>query len=150
MAALCSPTLAVAAYRIATYKPLVGPLRLDVADTADGLQIAYQWPPDQQPPTLLAASELVFWVALARIATRHHVRPVNVTVPTLPPSPARLEEFFGARIRKGGTHTLTFSAADAARPFLTENEPMWRFYAPELRRRLSYPQAEPTVAERLL
>ena len=116
MAALCSPTLAVAAYRIPTYKPPVGPLRLDVADTADGLPIAYQWPPDHQPPTLLAASQLAFRAALARIATRHHVRPVNVTAPTLPPSPARLEEFFGARIRTGGTPTLTFSAADAARP----------------------------------
>jgi AraC-like DNA-binding protein len=149
MAALCSPALAVAAHRIATYKPLAGPLRLDVADTADGLRIAYQWPPDQQPPELLATSELVFWVALARIATRHHVRPVSVTVPALPRDPASLEGFFGARIRTGDTHAVTFSAHDAARPFLTENEPMWRFYAPELRRRLSDLQAEATVADRV-
>jgi AraC-like DNA-binding protein len=149
MAALCSPTLAVAAHRIATYKPLVGPLRLDVADTADGLRIAYQWPPGRQPPALLATSELVFWVALARIATRHHIRPVNVTVPASARDPASLEGFLGARVRTGDTHTVTFSAADAARPFLTENEPMWRFYAPELRRRLSDLQAEATVADRV-
>ncbi len=149
MAALCSPSLTVAAQRIATYKPLVGPLRLDIADTADGLRISYQWPPDQQPPTLLAASELVFWVALARIATRHHVRPVNVTVPALPHDPAGLEGFFGVRVRTADTHAVTFSAHDAARPFLTENEPMWRFFAPELRRRLSDLQAEATVAERV-
>jgi hypothetical protein len=31
MAALCSPSSTVAAHRIATYKPLVGPLRLKVA-----------------------------------------------------------------------------------------------------------------------
>ncbi len=149
MAALCSPTLTVAAHRIATYKPLVGPLRLDVADAPDGLRIAYQWPPDQQPPTLLATSELVFWVALARIATRHHVRPVGIAMPALPHDPASLEGFFGARIRTGGTHAVTFSADDAARPFLTENEPMWRFFAPELRRRLSDLQAEATMAERV-
>jgi AraC-like DNA-binding protein len=149
MAALCSPTLAVAAERIATYKPLVGPLRLDVAATAAGLRIAYQWPGDQQPPTLLSTSELVFWVALARIATRQHVRPVTVTLPALPRDPAGLEGFFGARVRRGGTHTVTFSAADAARPFLTENEPMWRFFAPELRRRLSDLQAEATAADRV-
>ena len=149
MAALCSPCLTVAAHRIATYKPLVGPLRLDVADTADGLRISYQWPPGQQPPTLLAASELVFWVTLARIATRHQVRPVNVTAPVLPHDPSGLEGFFGARVRTGDTHAVTFSAHDAARPFLTENEPMWRFFAPELRRRLSDLQAEATVAERV-
>jgi AraC-like DNA-binding protein len=149
MAALCSPSLAVAAHRIATYKPLVGPLRLEVAGTADGLRIAYQWPPGQQPPILLATSELVFWVALARIATRHHIRPVNVTVPASPRDPASLDGFFGARVRTGDTHTVTFSAADAARPFLTENEPMWRFFAPELRRRLADLQAEATVADRV-
>ena len=149
MAALCSPALAVAAHRIATYKPLVGPLRLDVAESADGLRIAYQWPPDQRPPTLLATSELVFWVALARIATRHQVRPVRVTMPTLPRDPAGLEGYFGARLRTGDTHTITFSTDDAARPFLTENEQMWRVYAPELRRRLSDLQAEATVADRV-
>ncbi len=98
---------------------------------------------------MLATSELVFWVALARNSTRHHVRPVDVTVPALPRDPGSLEGYFGARVRKGGTHTITFSAADAARPFLTENEPMWRFYAPDLRRRLSDLQAEATVAERV-
>jgi AraC-like DNA-binding protein len=149
MAALCSPDLAVAAQRLGTYKPLVGPLRLDVADTADGLRIVCQWPPDQQPPALLATSELVFWVALARIATRHQVRPVDVSVPVLPRDPASLEGFFGARVRTGATYAVTFSAGDATRPFLTENEPMWRFYAPELRRRLSDLQAEATVAERV-
>lgn len=110
-----APALAVAAHRIATYKPLVGPLRLDVADTADGLRVACQWPPGQQPPTLLATSELVFWVALARIATRHHVRPVDVTVPALPRDPASLEGFFGARVRTDGTHAVTLSDQAAGR-----------------------------------
>lgn len=54
----------------------------------------------------------------------------------------------GTRVRKG-THAVTFAADDATRPFLTENEPMWRFFAPELRRRLSDLQAEATVAERV-
>ena len=149
MAALCSSTLQIAAERIATYKPLVGPLHLDVIHAVGGLQIAYQWPENQEPPPLLATSELVFWVALARIATRHHVRPVRITLPTLPRNPARLEEYFGARLRKGHTHAVTFTLDDAARPFLTENEPMWRYFAPELRRRLSDLQAEATVVERV-
>ena len=149
MAALCSPTLTVAAQRIATYKPLVGPLHLDVTDTEAGLCIAYQWPPDRRPPTLLATSELVFWTALARIATRHHIRPAQITMPGPPRNPASLEDYFGTRIRTGDTHTITFRADDAARPFLTENESMWRFYAPELRRRLTDLQAEATVAERV-
>jgi hypothetical protein len=89
---------------------LVGPLRLDVADTADGLRIAYQWPPDEQPPALLATSELVFWVTLARIATRYHVRPVRVTLPALPRDPAspniwncRIRSSIRDQLRRTGT-----------------------------------------------
>jgi AraC-like DNA-binding protein len=149
MAALCSPTLAVAANRIATYKPLVGPLTLDVSNTTKGLRITYDWRGDDQPPALLATAELVFWVALARIGTRHQVRPVTVTVPTLPRDKAGLETYFGAAVRKSGVHSLTFGAQDVSRPFLTENEPMWRFFAPELRRRLSDMQADATVADRV-
>jgi AraC-like DNA-binding protein len=149
MAALCSPTLAVAAQRIATYKPLVGPLTLDVVTTTKGLRITYGWPGNDQPPALLATSELVFWVALARIGTRHYVRPVTVTVPTLPRDKAGLETYFGAAVRKSAVHSVSFAAHDATRPFLTENETMWRFFAPELRRRLSDIQADATVADRV-
>ncbi|MBL7498792.1 AraC family transcriptional regulator ligand-binding domain-containing protein [Frankia sp. CNm7] len=149
MAALCSPTLTVAAQRIATYKPLVGPLRLEVTETATGLQISYRWPPGQRPPTLLATSEVVFWVALARIATRHHIRPTGVTLSVAPSGPTSLESYLGTRVSVGDTDAVTFTAADAARPFLTENEPMWRFFAPELRRRLADLHTEASVADRV-
>jgi AraC-like DNA-binding protein len=149
VAALCSPTLAVAAERIATYKPLVGPLSLKVTKSDESLRISYEWPGPERPPALLSTSELVFWIALARIGTRHHVRPVKVTLPTMPPDAARLETYIGARLHRSNAHSITFSAADAARSFLTENEPMWRFFSPELRRRLSDLQASATVAERV-
>jgi AraC-like DNA-binding protein len=149
MAALCSPTLAVAAQRIATYKPLVGPLALAVAKSDQSLRITYEWPGDERPPVLLSTSELVFWVALARIGTRQAVRPVKVTLPTLPRDPARLEAYIGTALRRSNVHSVTFGAGDAERPFLTENEPMWRFFSPELRRRLSDLQAGATVAERV-
>ncbi len=42
-AALSSPDLATAARRLATYKPLIGPLRLDI-DATDGLTITCVWP----------------------------------------------------------------------------------------------------------
>ncbi|GAB3392068.1 AraC family transcriptional regulator [Amycolatopsis echigonensis] len=148
-AALCSPDLETAAQRIATYKPLIGPVRLDVSRGEEGLTIAYRWPPGSTPPELLAATELVFWAALARIGTRHHVRPIQVGVPGLGPDHAALEDYFGVRVEDGPDHTITFGPEDAGRPFLTENEQMWRFFAPELRRRLSDLQAAASVADRV-
>src|SRR6266568_3234660 len=41
------------------------------------------------------------------------------------------------------------NAEVAARPFLTENEPMWRFFAPELRSRLADLHAAASAAERV-
>ena len=147
-AALCSPNLATAAQRLAAYKLLIGPLRMDV-DTTDALTIAYVWPSGPTPPALLARTELVFWAALARIATREQIRPARVTMPSLAVNRMAIENYFGLRLRKGAAHTIAFTAADAARPFLTENERMWRVFAPELRRRLTDLQVSATVADRV-
>jgi AraC-like DNA-binding protein len=148
-AALCSPNLEVAARRLATYKPLIGPMGLDITLDGAGLTVSYRWPAGMTPPQLLATTELAFWVALARIATRHHVRPVGVTARQLAPDPNTVAEYFGGRLREGPTESISFAAEDAARPFLTENEPMWRFFAPELRRRLADLQAGASAAERV-
>lgn len=149
LAALASPNLSMAAQRIATYKPLVGPLTLDVTNGPQGLRIAYSWPSALRPPALLTTSELVFWVALARTATRHHVRPTNITIPELPVDVAGVEAFLGARIHRGDQHTITFAEADADRPFLTQNEALWNVLAPDLRERLANVTAEATVTDRV-
>src|SRR6266498_582694 len=117
-AALCSPNLQVAAWRIATYKPLIGPMRVDITHDKAGLTVT-------------------------------HGRPARVTAPQLPPDPDTAAAYFGVRLRKGPTWSISFAAEDAARPFLTENEPMWRFFAPELRRRLADLHAAASAAERV-
>ncbi|REH46305.1 AraC-like DNA-binding protein [Kutzneria buriramensis] len=148
-AALCSPDLRTAAQRIATYKPLIGPLHLQLDNGDEGLTISFRWPPDMPPPPLLAAAETVFWVAMARIATRHDIRPVRATDPWIPAEHAGLDEYLGVDVHNGPAHAITFAPADADRPFLTENEQLWRFFAPELRKRLSDLQATASIAERV-
>lgn len=148
-AALCSPNLGVAAARIATYKALIGPLRLIVTTTGAGLEVELHWPPHHRPPEVLTTTELVWWVALARLATRTRVVPVAVTS-TQPPSAAgALADYLGVRVRQTERFTVTFSARDSARPFLTANEPMWEFFEPELRRRLVHLKRGSTVRQRV-
>ena len=49
-----------------------------------------------------------------------------------------------------GTHpSITFTAADALRPFLTVNEGMWRVFEPDLRRRLGELDVTATTAQRV-
>ncbi|MFJ9683363.1 AraC family transcriptional regulator ligand-binding domain-containing protein [Streptomyces sp. NPDC101194] len=148
-AALCSANLHTAAERIAAFKPLICPMNLRVTFDRTGLTIVLHWPEGPTPPPLLVAAELAFWAALARIGTRREVNPTHVTMRRPPqPSPA-IAAYFGTHIREGEADTVTLSAEDASLPFLTEDESMWNFFAPELRRRLSELEASATTADRV-
>lgn len=136
-AAICSPNLNVAAARIAKHKALMGPLRLIVTPTERGTELELRWPVHHSVPELLVTTELVWWVALTRLATRTSVVPVVVTSTVPPAAPEALTAYLGTRVQRSERITVTFGARDAARPFLTANEPMWQFFEPELRRRLA-------------
>lgn len=132
-AAFCSPSLLVAAERLARYKRLVGPMRLAIS----GSTIELIWPDHEQPPDELGLVELLFWVALARIGTRSDVRPLALTAPVAVPLSGQYAEYVGVPIARAPRWSITFAAADVERPFLTANERMWDYFEPELRRRLA-------------
>ncbi len=147
--AFCSPDLNVAAARISRYKSLIGPMRLlvDMGDRRTRLEI--RWPDGSPPPGTLAAAELVFWVALARLATRAAVRPLAVSMPHPPGPKDAYVNYLGVPLRRGPAFSVVFAAEDAARPFLSANEPMWQFFEPELRRRLSTLEPCSSTADRV-
>lgn len=138
-AAFCSPSLTVAATRVAHYKRLVGPLRVAVSAAAGATTIDISWPEGEHPPDAFGLTELLFWIALARIGTRTEVQPLRVTAPITVPADVRDQytEYVGVPIRRGTGWSVTFADGDADRPFLTANEQMWDFFEPELRRRLA-------------
>lgn len=149
-AALCSPDLNVALHRIATYKRLVMPmtLRIDVAPSRTSLEL--DWPRAAgAPPATLVASELIFFVNLSRVATRAPISPITVTTPRCLEPKREYEKYFGVEVRQGRLPGLSFAAYDAERPFLTANEEMWKFFEPELRRRLSELDEAATTHERV-
>lgn len=135
-AALMSPDLNTAAQRIAVYKRLVGPLRVTVDTDAEHTTISLAWPAGTEPPSTLVLSELLFWVAMARIGTRSRVEPKRMTAFATPEDMAAYRDVLGTDIDPSDTASVTFGAADAARPFLTANEAIWEVFEPQLRRRL--------------
>jgi AraC-like DNA-binding protein len=149
-AALCSPDLSTAARRLAQYKRLVAPMTLTVEDRADGLFIGMRWDePGIQLPSSLAATELVFLTQIARIATREPIRPVRVESPHPLQPEDQYESFFGVAPVRGHAHGVTFSLADARRPFLTASEAQWDTFEPDLRRRLAELEASAPLAEKV-
>lgn len=135
-AALMSPDLNTAAQRIAVYKQLVGPLQVTVDTDPEHTTISLAWPAGSEPPSTLVLSELLFWVALARIGTRNRVEPQRITAFSSPEDIAAYRDVLGTCIDQSDKASVTFAAADAARPFLTANDAMWEVFEPQLRRRL--------------
>jgi AraC-like DNA-binding protein len=147
-AALCSPNLEVAAQRLARFKPLVAPVEIGVTRDA-GLTLTWRWlEPAFTPPWALLAADAVFLVELARVGTRHPVRPTRVALPVLPEPIGPYEDFLGVRLTRADVLTVSFLAADAARPFLTASQAMWDVFEPELRRRLADLEGAATFAQR--
>ncbi|WBM80228.1 AraC family transcriptional regulator ligand-binding domain-containing protein [Cryobacterium breve] len=138
-AALCSRDLNSAAHRVAGYKRIVGPMRLVVETTPAETSMELQWPDSTVAPPSLAMVDLVFIVALARIATRSSIRPLRVSSLVPPEHTDEYADFLGVAVSQGISYKVIFSAADAARPFLTVNEPMWQTFEPQLRLRLAEP-----------
>jgi AraC-like DNA-binding protein len=149
-AALCSPDLDTALGRIARYKALTCPMRLDVRIRRQATTLVLSWlDATEAPPGMLVATELVFFVALARLATRARVKPLAVEAP-VPLAPAdAYTSWFGVAPRRGHRPALAFAAADARRPFVTANAGMWRSFEPELQRRLAGLDASASTAERV-
>jgi AraC-like DNA-binding protein len=149
-AALCSPNLQLAVQRIAKYKALIAPMRLNVHDEHGTMNLELMWlDAPLTPPVSLVVMELLFFVGLARMGTREPVRPIEVTTTVLPTPVAPYEEFLGTRIQRGARHQLAFTTADATRPFLTSNDQMWAMFEPELRKRLADLDADVTTVKRV-
>lgn len=147
-AALCSPNLATAAERLARFKPLMGPLEIDVKDDVDGLELTYRWKHTAAAQAHMNGLEALFVTRLARLGTRQPLRPSSVIIPELPRHPQPFEDYLGVRMQRGEVIRVTFDAADAREPFLTASRAMWDIFEPELRKRLADLEGDATFAER--
>ena len=136
-AAICSPDMNTAARRIGEFKRLVGAFSLDVDVAGDETTVRYRCRHRPDIPRLLGLTEMVFQVAFARRATRHHIVPRRVTVQRLPAVLGPYADFFGCPLVEDDVCTVAFSANDARRPFLTHNDRMWDAFEPGLRRRMA-------------
>ncbi len=131
IAFLSSNNLNMALQRIAHYKPVVAPVRMNLEQNDRQTILTFAGLPPHDPlPTLFAAFELVFWVELARMATREPINPETVHVSLDLPDRDAYEAFLGTPIRRDEINKVAFSAVDAQKPFLTVNHAMWAILEP--------------------
>ena len=148
-AAYCSRNGLVCLRRLAQYKPLIGALRYQLAETPDTVSVALLADgTDEELPALLVGIEFVFLTGLLRRAAKAPITPLSATVRTALRSPA-YAEFLGVPVTIGEKDCITFSTADLQLPFLSRNESMWEFFEPELQRRLSAMEVDDSCAARV-
>lgn len=149
-AALCSPDLNTALQRIATYKRLICPMTLHLQVDPKATRMELEWlETHAEPPSYLMAMELVYFVQIARRATRERIVPSEVAAPTTLEPRRAYESYFGVPVTQGRRVSLAFRPHDATMPFVTANEAMWKFFEPDLRKRLSELETSTTTGERV-
>ena len=149
-AAMCSDNLNAALVRLRDYKPLIGPMILDIEKDNTATQLTFGcYGYEGELPKTLNLTEMVFMTQLARMATRTHVQPLKVVLPGLPNQLAAYETYFGCEIQQGDLAQIRFRATDANAPFLTQNQAMLNMFDNELKQRLEAQQAENTTLDRV-
>lgn len=148
-AAYCSKNVLTCMKRISTYKKLIGPLIFLVNENKDNIVLEMTFENEENElPEFLVATEMVFLVQLIRNATKTHIMPKEVMTKHKIDTD-NYEKFFGIRPKVGTRNLLTISKEDALRPFISQNDAMWEYFEPELRRRLSELDTDDTYAARV-
>lgn len=119
------------------YKPLMGPLNIDIQQQhlSTSFQF-YLFDNDTKVPQSLSIFILAFLVKLARLGTREEISPISIQIATQLPPIERLENFLLVNITQGAINEIVFSAEDAQKPFLTFNQVMLSIFKSELQKQL--------------
>jgi len=147
-AAICSPNLNAAVKRLQEYKPLIGPMVLDIEQNDQYTQIdisCYGY--EGTLPSALNLVELVFFTQLTRLATRKNIQPIKVLLPNLPNDPSPYQTYFGCSIHQGKKTSIRFSAEDARMPFLTNNQMMLSVFESDLKQKLEAVTPSRTISD---
>lgn len=137
-ACFCSPELTTAFQRLAQYKALVGPMIMNVSQQNGETTVTVKAAdPDLYFPKQMARLEVIFKIQLVRMATRERIVPLRVTCPVDFDPLQDYVDWIGVAPEHGDIVSVTFSAEDSKRPFLSSNPAMWDFFEPELRQRLA-------------
>ena len=148
-AAYCSKNALTCMRRLARYKKLIGPLLFLVKEEGDEvlLEIASE-NEELELPEVIVMTEIVFLVNLIRNATKEKIIPKSVTM-KYKISESSCHEFLGKVISFGSKNMISFSKKDMEKPFISQNDAMWDYFEPELKRRLSELEVDDTISARV-
>ena len=148
-AAYCSNNAISCMERLAMYKRLVGPMMFRSYLKGEEFHIELSAIDEHAPlPEFLVELESAFLISLIRTATRRYIRPLRMTLLHQVRN-QKLIDYWGCPVSVGERNIIVLSKTDAECRFVSENEDMWNFFEPELKRRLRELESEDSISTRV-
>ncbi len=150
LAFTCSHTVSEGFDRIALFKPLAGPFKLETNRTPKDFTVSIRSSIPTLPlPPLVAAMDIVFFVELLRTTTGENITPLRATLPKRVEGTTLIEDFIGIPIDHGDTISVSFEPTVADLPLITENTKLLAFYEKDLQRKLDAQDKDTPTTDRL-
>ena len=99
-------------------------------------------------PQFLVESEFAFLVGMFRRTTREEINPLRIQM-RQPVDNEAFNAFFTVKAEKSEENSITFRSADMRLPFISYDDAMWNYFAPELSRRLAELDVDDSTSARV-
>jgi len=151
IAALCTRSFRDALQRMARYKQLTCPEKIDLLERGNECTVHFTWLlAHEEEPTVLVDTCFAWIMAIARRGTGRPIRPKRVEFQRAPVHREMFEAHFGCPVRfKTPRNALVFSKTDMDGPFLTYNAELLAVVAPQLEAELRQQLAEKNFGEQV-
>jgi len=135
-AGLCASNGLECFKRVAEYKKLIGPFIVIIEVTDEELTIRFTFDDEEKTklPRLVALTENMSMINMIRTGTGLKIIPTKIEL--VEECPEKIIEYFGVEPVISDVNRLHFTINDVKKPFLTENNMMWNYLEPELKKRM--------------
>ena len=148
-AAMCSKDGLTCFKTISKYKKLIGPFILDLQMNDKTVSLEFKFDSgNNKLPRFTIISEQLLILSIIRKGTGVNIIPSKITSP-YNYEDKKFIDYFGIKPVKDTKAIIEFNIADLTKPFLTENNVMWGYLEPELKKRIKELEMDTSFAAKV-
>ncbi len=146
----CSKDIESGLARLALFKPLIAPIKLDLALDEEALTVRFvSNDPEHVMPASMAAFEIIYFLECARVFTARAISPLRVGLPDPSMLSAEAADYIDGPIVTAPAATLTLRRADTQLPLVSEDTDFRLLVERELLAKLDAREREGRISERV-
>ncbi|MBX2885593.1 MAG: AraC family transcriptional regulator [Granulosicoccus sp.] len=146
----CSENVELGLRQLAKFKPLIGPVHIDIECAEDALVTTFtSSDPEIELPASISLFELAYITECARTCTSEHIVPLIARAPAASHATEAIAEHLGINITNADETQIVLSSKDAQLPLITRNDTLWETIAPSLTKQLQDKQDLTSMSNRV-